>query len=898
MSLLKKRSIRKRYIVKDTNIFEEKKEVTKGKDCLKYNNTENIVCKKRYIDNINNLEYKPKELGTWIDNNFGGDNFVGGLSPFEYSNNYSKKSEEEICNPNEFQLQPHQKFAGQLINPNTNINGQLIYHLLGSGKTCTSLVIAEAMKKRAINKGKFTDQLKGRSPFEVIIVTPKAIVSQYYEEIMGKIKNGNIASCTGACLIDDYGRQIYVGKYVDNKYSIKELEEIENLKNIMLNKKGSEFEKLKRELNILQNEYKKKIDTVYYITSHTKFLNKIMSKDNISGNFYANNFLISQPYFKSENSLLIIDEIQKLISENGNYFQKLYYSLMIYCRNINTGTPTVKVVGLTATPVYDNPYEAAMIFNLFRPRIQFPLNKDKFDEMFIEEGKIKNQLLLKYCMSGYVSYFKGGSPKGYPERINEIKGHRMSKNQEYQYENILISEIGKDINKSLYQENKSNKTTAGVYNRTLQRCNISYPLNEDEEEDYDLFIKVINKHKTENLRFKEIQKWSTKFAWIYKTVLESPGPVFIYTNFVKFGILGLSAIFDSMGWNFINKQINISSTKLNYSVWSPTALEYKNIKDIESYTTTIRNIFNNPLNSEGQICKVLISNVVEGISLKNISQVHLCDPWWNYSKVEQIIARGIRLCSHYGNNITKKVNVYYHYSKYQSYPNLNTSISEGIAKYLNEDIKNLPLNIINYRNMNLLTIEQKMYYRSSQKQKLNVEFELLLKESATDCNLNSYGNIVKLEPYKFENINEILYYNRSLDNYYRKISNKKFELVKLNYDINVKQLFSKAIFNIKIWPPVNYDKTNIIIYSDENNIIKENIKCDISTIDKNFNELYEIAMKKGEEYNVWNYMYKRYIKLKNFGNLLIKYKMIQSENISEDYIKCLYKLLLNSDTIF
>ena len=37
---------------------------------------------------------------------------------------------------------------------------------------------------------------------------------------------------------------------------------------------------------------------------------------------------------------------------------------------------------------------------------------------------------------------------------------------------------------------------------------------------------------------------------------------------------------------------------------------------------------------------------MEGVSFKNVKQVHITDPWWNESRIEQILARASRYCSH------------------------------------------------------------------------------------------------------------------------------------------------------------------------------------------------------------------------------------------------------------
>ena len=36
----------------------------------------------------------------------------------------------------------------------------------------------------------------------------------------------------------------------------------------------------------------------------------------------------------------------------------------------------------------------------------------------------------------------------------------------------------------------------------------------------------------------------------------------------------------------------------------------------------------------------------EGLSLKNVRQVHIMEPYWNEVRITQMIGRGVRQCSH------------------------------------------------------------------------------------------------------------------------------------------------------------------------------------------------------------------------------------------------------------
>jgi hypothetical protein len=53
-------------------------------------------------------------------------------------------------------------------------------------------------------------------------------------------------------------------------------------------------------------------------------------------------------------------------------------------------------------------------------------------------------------------------------------------------------------------------------------------------------------------------------------------------------------------------------------------------------------------NRDGKIVKVFMitQSGAEGISLSNVRQVHLMEPYWNYVRLEQVKGRAIRICSH------------------------------------------------------------------------------------------------------------------------------------------------------------------------------------------------------------------------------------------------------------
>lgn len=57
---------------------------------------------------------------------------------------------------------------------------------------------------------------------------------------------------------------------------------------------------------------------------------------------------------------------------------------------------------------------------------------------------------------------------------------------------------------------------------------------------------------------------------------------------------------------------------------------------------------NQNMNHFGNVCKVLMitQSGAEGISLKNVRQVHIMEPYWNMIRIKQVIGRAIRANSH------------------------------------------------------------------------------------------------------------------------------------------------------------------------------------------------------------------------------------------------------------
>ena len=123
-----------------------------------------------------------------------------------------------------------------------------------------------------------------------------------------------------------------------------------------------------------------------------------------------------------------------------------------------------------------------------------------------------------------------------------------------------------------------------------------------------------------------------------KKILTSSGPIFVYSNFKEYG--GLKPFIKVLEQAGFVDYIEAGEGRKRFAVWSGD--EPNDWKD------EIRSVFNQDKNHNGSKIKVLLGSpsIKEGVSLFNVKQVHIMEPYWNQSRLEQIIGRAFRYCSH------------------------------------------------------------------------------------------------------------------------------------------------------------------------------------------------------------------------------------------------------------
>ena len=249
----------------------------------------------------------------------------------------------------DFTLLIHQKIVRDYINLYTPYRGLLLFHGLGSGKTCSSIAISEGLKN---NK-------------QVIVMTPASLRDNYIQELK---KCGDLM----------YKKNQY-WEFINVKTNpeyIKYLSGILHLSEEYITKKGGAwFVNNTKEANYeteisLDEQSKKSLDEQIdkMVFNKYKFLSYNGLRNNSSEWLQLTQNNSINPF---TDKVIIVDEVHNLISRIVNKLRnKSQTSLSSKMYNYLMSAENCKIILLSGTPIINYPNEIAVLFNILRGYIQ------------------------------------------------------------------------------------------------------------------------------------------------------------------------------------------------------------------------------------------------------------------------------------------------------------------------------------------------------------------------------------------------------------------------------------------------------------------------------------------------------------------------------------------------
>jgi superfamily II DNA or RNA helicase len=247
---------------------------------------------------------------------------------------------------------------------------------------------------------------------------------------------------------------------------------------------------------------------------------------------------------------------------------------------------------LTGTVFYNELADLSVLVNMIKKEEILPDSNKEFKFFYYDEiyETPTNIDVFRQKIKNTICYFKKALDENYPKSELHIIKVDMDNNQISEYRNYVRKILSLDtlhIDFSNYEQKKVNYF-----------LNITRQLSNTTNNSFD----------------------SPKIQQIFNYIQNKPKPCIIYSNYLDNGVLPIA--------NLLNKH------NIKYGIFHGEQSDDKRDKIINNY-------------NDGLLDVLLITSAgSESLDLKNTRQIHIMEPNWNESKINQIIGRSIRYKSH------------------------------------------------------------------------------------------------------------------------------------------------------------------------------------------------------------------------------------------------------------
>lgn len=588
-----------------------------------------------------NLEINGRIFPSWVVKNF---------KKFTLPEIVRNKDEDPCQEKISDELTTYQKFLGQFLNYRSPFTDILVFHGLGSGKTVSAINIYNVLFN-------YTPK------WNVFILIPASLRNDPWmkdlKRWLGKSDNNiRMKNIEFVHYDSPYADRDFIEKVKkadSSKATLYIFDEahnfIRNVYNNISSKKGKRAQVI---YDYIQQEKKESSNTRIVMLTATPAVNtpyEFALYYNLMrpGAFPDSEAIFSQLYISSKN-------FESLNEETKNMFQR-------------------RILGLTSYYIGATPDKFAQKTVHYKNIVMGKYHQevyDHFEEIEEEKEKIRRRMSRGKVgdeMSTYLSYTRQASNFVFPT-VGILNGEDRPRPGKFRIkeDDAAVIDEGKDQDKTKELKNSKKevqdylKAVKDYINGFIEYLKELHRKDKDRkhtlQDDVKVFFEKYNGSFTDFQKslegksslFNVLYDCSPKFINVIFNILKSPGPVLAYSNYVAMEGLQIFKIylnfFGFIGFSedteFSMKNIDKKQSKDGFRFMEFHGGIDKEQREVNKQT------YNLSENKFGKIMKIILISPAgtEGINLRNTRQVHIIEPYWNEVRIEQIIGRAIRICSH------------------------------------------------------------------------------------------------------------------------------------------------------------------------------------------------------------------------------------------------------------
>jgi len=400
-----------------------------------------------------------------------------------------------------------------------------------------------------------------------------------------------------------------------------------------------------------------------------------------------------------------------------------------------------------------------------------PTEFEDFMNTFVDGLSVKNPLMFGRRIQGLVSYFKGADDRLLPKRLDEdstLVKVPMTDEQFLRYLESRWEEIQREAKQKRMKSDLD--SDFGSFRMTSRMvCNYAIPPelkfkldpeeseetldSKPEKEEKSKILEIMKKSPEKYLVEEVLDKFSPKMARMLrdiKTNVAGYRNQFIYSQYKTLEGLGIfGAVLEANGFQHYKlvKKAGEWTEDPSMEEGKPSFAMY--IGGNEEERELYRQIFNQDysdtfpesLKAEvkskpHKLCVFMASSAgAEGITLADVRNVYIMEAYWNPARIDQVIGRAIRICSHAKLEIPERT------VKVQLY--LSTFTEKQLTSTEGPNIVSIRRNDMSLKRYEggepvqaFMSSDEYLYEVSYRKSRIIKNISLILKQSAIDCEIH------------------------------------------------------------------------------------------------------------------------------------------------------------------